>query len=226
MSAFNRAIASRMTEASHTRTTKIIGRRIAGVEAFELADYRSRIAGLYLSDVDIYGFRAAKDRLFATHPQSPIPADERASFAEAGLRYFPVDAQYVSRVPARRAEGGLTIDTGGPDGVVTYQRVSILATPWGDLTLWWIVAYGGGLFLPFRDGTARRETYGGGRYLTDTVKGTHGRGVEILPDGRVQLDFNYAYNPSCAYDPRWACPLAPEENRLSADINAGERYVG
>jgi uncharacterized protein (DUF1684 family) len=56
------------------------------------------------------------------------------------------------------------------------------------------------------------------------VKGTHGRGLELRPDGGVQLDFNYAYNPSCAYDPRWACPLAPEENRVDAEIRAGERY--
>jgi uncharacterized protein len=73
-----------------------------------------------------------------------------------------------------------------------------------------------------RDGTCGHETYGGGRYLTDTVKGTHGRGVTVLPGGRVRLDFNYLYNPSCAYDPEWACPLAPPENRVDAPIRAGE----
>lgn len=84
--------------------------------------------------------------------------------------------------------------------------------------------YGGGLFLPFRDGTAGDETYGAGRYLTDTAKGTFGRGLEVDRErGEVLLDFNYAYNPSCAYDPRWACPLAPPENRLEPAIRAGER---
>uniref|UniRef100_UPI000E3CEBD7 DUF1684 domain-containing protein n=1 Tax=Allorhizocola rhizosphaerae TaxID=1872709 RepID=UPI000E3CEBD7 len=62
----------------------------------------------------------------------------------------------------------------------------------------------------------------GGRYLTDTVKGTFGRGVRLLGPDRVRLDFNYAYNPSCAYSPRWTCPLAPHENRLGAGIHAGE----
>ena len=55
-----------------------------------------------------------------------------------------------------------------PDGVVRYDRVGVLATPWGELSLWWIAAYGGGLFVPFRDATSGHETYGGGRYLTDT----------------------------------------------------------
>jgi uncharacterized protein (DUF1684 family) len=90
------------------------------------------------------------------------------------------------------------------------------------LSLWWYAAYGGGLFLPLRDGTSGAETYGGGRYLTDTVKGTHGRGVERR-GGRVRLDVNYAYNPSCAYDDRWLCPLAPPENRVEPPIRAGER---
>jgi uncharacterized protein (DUF1684 family) len=186
----------------------------------ELADWRARVAALYLSRADLAGFRAARDELFAVHPQSPIPAGERASFR--GLRYFPENREAVVTAPVRPAGGGLEIDTGGPDGVVRYRRVGVVETGWGPLTLWRIVAYGGGLFLPFRDATAGRQTYGGGRYLTDTVKGTHGRGVVGLPGGRIRLDFNYAYNPSCAYDDRWACPLAPPENRLDAPVPAGE----
>jgi uncharacterized protein len=107
--------------------------------------------------------------------------------------------------------------------VIRYRRLGVGDTPWGPLTLWWIEAYGGGLFLPFRDATCGHESYGGGRYLTDTVKGTFGRGVSLLPGDRVRLDMNYAYNPSCCYDPRWACPLAPEENRVEAPIRAGEK---
>lgn len=95
-------------------------------------------------------------------------------------------------------------------------------TPWGPLTLWWIAAYGGGLFVPLRDATCGRESYGGGRYLTDTVKGTHGRGLTVLAGDRVRLDANYLYNPSCAYDDRWACPLAPQENRVEVALRAGE----
>jgi uncharacterized protein len=186
------------------------------LDAISLADWRLRVARLYLSDVDLGGFRAARDELFATHPQSPVP------HGFTGLRYFPPDPSAAVEVPLRRVDGHLAIDTGGPDGVIRYARVGVLDTPWGPLTLWWTLGYGGGLFLPFRDGTAGRETYGAGRYLTDTIKGTFGRGVCLLPDDRVRLDYNYAYNPSCAYDDRWACPLAPPENRVDAPIRAGE----
>jgi uncharacterized protein (DUF1684 family) len=92
------------------------------------------------------------------------------------------------------------------------------------LTVFSLIGYGGGLFLPFRDATSGKETYGGGRYLFDTAKNTDGRCLEITtgsPD--VTIDFNYAYNPSCAYDARWACPLAPRENWLPVAVRAGER---
>jgi len=183
----------------------------------ELADWRARVAALYLSDVDINGFRTGRDALFAEHPQSPVPRD-----TFTGLRYFDPDPSFVVELALTSANGQLEIDTGGEDGVVTYERVGIAPTPWGPLTLWWIHAYGGGLFLPFRDGTCGHQTYGGGRYLTDTVKGTHGRGLTWLGHDTVRLDFNYAYNPSCAYDDAWLCPLAPPENRVPAEIRAGE----
>ena len=89
-----------------------------------------------------------------------------------------------------------------------------------SLSLFWLEAYGGGLFLPFRDETAGRETYGGGRYLLDTAKGAE---LGSDDDGRLILDFNYAYHPSCAWDSAWSCPLAPPSNRLEIPIRAGER---
>jgi hypothetical protein len=190
------------------------------MQVVELAGYREAVARLYLSDAGLVEFRTRRDALFATHPQSPIPADDRAGFA--GLRYFPPADEAIIEVDMRERPGRIEIDTGGPDGVMRYERVGVLDTPWGPLSLWWIAAYGGGLYLPFRDATCGTETYGGGRYLTDTVKGTFGRGVQLLGAGRVRLDFNYAYNPSCAYDSRWACPLAPPENWLTAPVRAGE----
>jgi len=190
------------------------------VDELDLADWRERVARLYLSDVDLAGFRAGRDELFATHPQSPIPADRRPAFD--GLRYFRPDPAAVAEADLRPAGGSIEIDTGGPDGVVRYRGVGAAETPYGRLTVWWIEAYGGGLFLPFRDATCGVESYGGGRYLTDTVKGTHGRGVVAGADGSVRLDFNYAYNPSCAYDDDYACPLAPRENWLDTGIRAGE----
>ncbi len=190
------------------------------MDELDLADWRAQVADLYLSDLDLSGFRARRDELFASHPQSPIPADERPAFA--GLRYFNENPGAVSEVTFRASAGEFEIDTGGADGVVRYRRIGIADTEFGSLALWWIDAYGGGLFLPFRDDTCGRESYGGGRYLTDTIKGTHGRGVIVLDNDRVRLDFNYAYNPSCAYDERWACPLAPRENWVDAEIRAGE----
>jgi uncharacterized protein (DUF1684 family) len=187
------------------------------MEALELADFRAAVARIYLTAADLADFRKRRDELFATHPQSPV---DRDSFA--GIHYYPPTDEFVTEVALRAAKGEIDIDTGGPDGVVHYDRVGILDTPWGELSLWWIAAYGGGLFLPVRDGTCGKDTYGGGRYLTDTVKGTHGRGVQLLAGDRIRLDFNYLYNPSCAYDDQWLCPLAPPANRVDASIRAGE----
>jgi hypothetical protein len=90
----------------------------------------------------------------------------------------------------------------------------------GELTLYWLTGYGGGVFLPFLDATSGKETYGGGRYLLDTIKSAdHG----TLADGRTILDFNFAYNPSCYYSPRWICPLSPRSNRLPAPVRGGEK---
>jgi uncharacterized protein (DUF1684 family) len=103
------------------------------------------------------------------------------------------------------------------------------------LPVFWIDAYGGGLFLPFRDATSGTDTYGAGRYLLDTIKSAdHGAepgGIEAFgsrPDApesvpSLILDFNMAYHPSCAYDPRWSCPLAPPDSRLQVSVTVGER---
>jgi uncharacterized protein len=104
------------------------------VAALDLADWRAAVARLYLSPAGLDEFRAGRDRLFATHPQSPIPAAARGTFA--GLPYFPAAADLVVDAPVRAAEGRIDVDTGGPDGVVRYERVGVLATPWGGLSLW------------------------------------------------------------------------------------------
>jgi uncharacterized protein (DUF1684 family) len=192
----------------------------------ELAGWREQVARLYLAEprageAGLEAFRRGRDLLFLQHPQSPLTPGQRA--AVTSLPWFPYWAGARVRTRLEPVEQGedLAIDTGGEDGVVRYRRVGRLATPFGSLTLLWTLGYGGGLFLPFRDATAGALTYGAGRYLTDTIKGTYGRGLEVDGD-RVTLDFNYAYNPSCAYDSRWACPLAPYENRLEEPVNAGE----
>lgn len=174
------------------------------------------------------GFRAGRDQLFRTHPQSPIPPADRESFSR--LTYFDFDESYrltCEMVPV--AEGELVeIDTGGEDGVIRYRRAGRLDFRLRGvecrLTVFSLVGYGGGLFLPFRDATSGRQTYGGGRYLFDTVKNTDGLALAIRAGSpEVVIDFNYAYNPSCAYDARWACPLAPRENWLTVAVEAGEK---
>jgi uncharacterized protein len=187
----------------------------------ELADYRERVVALYRDgpqdgEAGWRDWRRRRDELLATHPQSPLADGARAD-------YFPYDPAAVVATRLEAADGELTIDTGGDDGAIRYARLGRLQTPYGTLTLFWLRQYAGGLFLPVRDGTCGAGSYGGGRYLTDTAKGTLGRGLRLGADDAVTLDFNYLYNPSCAYDARWLCPLAPAENRVDAPITAGER---
>jgi len=194
----------------------------------DLVDWRRRVGDLYrLRGADeLERFRRGRDDLFKTHPQSPIEPEERAGFH--GLRYFPYDPTYRVRARMEDADGDeLIIDTGGEDGAVRYRRAGRLVFELGRqecrLTVLSLVQYAGGLFVPFRDATSGRETYGGGRYLFDTAKDTDGHVLEVTPGSlEVVIDFNYAYNASCAYSPRWACPLAPPENFLKVPVRAGE----
>lgn len=197
----------------------------------DLADWRRRIGDLYrLRGGDaVRAWRRGRDQLFATHTQSPIAPDDRPAFH--GLRYFEPDPRYRIRCrlePARPGDDWLDIDTGGEDGVIHYRRSGTLRFQLEgvvhELTVFAMTGYGGGLFLPFKDATSGHETYGGGRYLFDTVKNADGLSLEITPGStEVVIDFNFAYNPSCAYDDRWACPLAPKENWLTVPIRAGEK---
>jgi uncharacterized protein len=163
-------------------------------------------------------WRTGRDRLFATHPDSPLEAADRASFR--GLPVAPYD-------PALRFD--VELDTSVPplawstetegDGVVPFSRIGVAHLPGlGELDVWWLQSYGGGVFVPVRDPAP--DTYGGGRYLLDTVKGADLGGE----DGHLVLDLNFAYNPSCAYSPAWTCPLAPAGNTLRVPLSGGERY--
>jgi uncharacterized protein (DUF1684 family) len=195
----------------------------------DLVDWRRRVGDLYRAGGPnaTDAFRRGRDTLFKNHPQSPIEAEERAAFR--GLSYFDLDPAY--RVGARLEPGPgdeLVIETGGADGAIHFQRAAKLifqlAGERCSLTVLRLMQYGGGLFVPFKDATSGHETYGGGRYLFDTAKNTDGLVLEVATGSRdVTVDFNYAYNPSCVYSPRWACPLAPPENTLKVAVRAGER---
>jgi uncharacterized protein len=168
-------------------------------------------------------WREGRDALFAEHPDSPIPARSRAGFA--GLAYAPYDAQLRWTLPVLGAAGPeLREVPTGTDGVVRFERRGRVELPdgRGGLDLWWLLGYGGGLFVPVKDASSGRTSYGGGRYLLDTVKGADLGGSA---DGaELVIDLNFAYQPSCAYDPAWACPLASPGNTVPGDIQAGELY--
>jgi uncharacterized protein (DUF1684 family) len=168
-------------------------------------------------------WRTGRDRLFAEHPDTPLLPEHRAGFT--GNAYAPYDPTLRWTLPVLPAEPLQRPVPTATDGVVPFARVGRVELPGGrgSLDLWWLTQYGGGLFVPLRDGTSGRTTYGGGRYLLDTVKGADLGGAA---DGStLVIDLNFAYNPSCAYDPAWVCPLAAPGNVLDAPVEAGELYV-
>jgi uncharacterized protein (DUF1684 family) len=192
----------------------------------QLWDWRRQMAGLYEAvrgmgpNAGWQLWRAERDRLFREHPQSPI--ENRPGFTD--LPFFDYDPALRFSVGLRAADGPAFTVAVGEDGAMKLRPFAMtegLAGLGAELTLFWIEGYGGGVFLPFTDATSGRESYGGGRYLLDTIKGAD-LGEE---NGRTVLDFNFAYNPSCSYSNRYVCPLAPRENRLTARIEAGERSL-
>jgi uncharacterized protein len=197
-------------------------------EALDLLDWKRRIFGLYAEirvapdpEAAWRTWRKVRDELFRTHPSSPIPADERSSYP--GVPCFDYDPALRVLAAVEPVEPSPTqIGSSGTEAIA-FARLAVSRFELGGdelaLELYWLTAYGGGLFVPFRDGTSGAETYGGGRYLLDTVKGSD----LGLDGGRLVLDFNFAYNPSCSYDPRWVCPLSPPANRLPVAVRAGER---
>ena len=163
-------------------------------------------------------WRDGRDEMFATHPDSPLDEEARARFS--GLPFAAYDPALRFEPALEPAEPERREVQTATDGVVPFERIGRVR--FGDLgrvDVWWLDSYGGGVFLPLRDGSAGSATYGGGRYLIDTVKGADLGG----DDGRLVVDLNLAYHPSCAYDPRWTCPLAPEGNRVAAPVAAGEQ---
>jgi uncharacterized protein (DUF1684 family) len=201
-----------------------------------LADWRLQVAALYaevraLAEVDLDAalahWRTTRERLFREHPQSPVPAGARAGFRAEHFDHDPALRFTVAIEPAPPPAPGamaLELPNSGQD-VLSFSRLGriVLPLPAGPRTLsvFWMAGYAGGLFIPFRDATNGIETYPAGRYVIDGAKGADLGGDPAT--GTITVDFNYAYQPSCAFDARWACPLAPPENRLDVPIRAGER---
>jgi uncharacterized protein (DUF1684 family) len=197
-------------------------------ETLDLLDWRRRVSALYEEIRDTADpeaawrrWREVRDELFRTHPQSPVPAAARADFA--GLDCYAYDPAARVLVDLEDVEAPPEpIETSGLQPMLFRRFARASFELRGDplaLEVYWLEGYAGGVFLPFRDATSGGETYGGGRYVLDTIKGAD-LGDE---DGRLVLDFNFAYHPSCYYDPGWVCPLAPPANRLAVAVGAGER---
>lgn len=193
-----------------------------------LADWRRRVAELYgvvrgTADAEQAhaAWRTARDRLFREHPQSPLPMGDPLRIS--GLSYWGYDPGLRFRVEVQPVRVGArySVQTGARE-VTEIRQIGWAELPdpiRGRLAVWWLEQYGGGLFVPFRDATAGSSSYGAGRYLLDTAKGAD-LGVD---QGRLILDFNFSYHPSCRYDSAWQCPLAPPESVLTSAIAAGEK---
>jgi uncharacterized protein (DUF1684 family) len=194
-----------------------------------LADWRRKVAEMYVAvrqhdnpEQAWYDFRTARNALFKTHAQSPLTTEQKADFVS--LSYFSYDPAWCLAGTVDHSVDRETFTaTLAAEGEFRYTRVArvsfIVRGKQAVLSLFWIEGYGGGLFLPFRDASNGDTTYSGGRYLYDTIKGAD---LSTNAD-EFMLDFNYAYNPSCAYNEQWVCPLPPAENRLPFAVHAGEQ---
>ena len=190
-------------------------------DLLDLLDWRRQTARLYADvraercpSVAHAGWVAVRDRLYAEHPCSPA---EPAQFA--GLSVPDHDPAWRAEVRLEPAAPQRLVLQTATDGAVPFDRVGVLRTPWGPLDAWSLTSYGGGLWVPVRDAGSGQLSYGGGRYLYDTVKGAD---LGVGPEGGLVVDLNFLYAPSCAHDPRWACPLPPDGNVLDVVVPVGE----
>jgi uncharacterized protein (DUF1684 family) len=163
-----------------------------------------------------------RDDMFATHPASALSSGKKAGFQGLKIAGYDPSFRFGCRLSGDGAGEEMLVRT-GTDGTVPFERLGTFDIPGiGQLAAWQLRSYGGGVFVPFRDAGAGKAggSYGAGRYLLDTIKGA----FLGHRDGEFTLDFNFAYNPSCAYDEAWACPLPGPDNRLSVEVPVGELY--
>ena len=206
-------------------TTSDDARPMSPTEAIAVVGWRQQVHALYaeVRDLSANGqaeeahdrWRTMRDHLFGSHPASPVT--DQSGFA--GLPTAAYDPAWRLTAEVDPGDGHRIVVPTGTDGEVGFVRVGTVDLDRvGRLDVWWHSGYGGGLFLPLRDGLAGSRTYGGGRYLLDTAKG-----ADLGREGtRIVVDLNFAYNPSCAYDPMWACPLAQPGNVTDVEVPVGE----
>ena len=196
--------------------------------ALQLSGWRREVAQLYAQvrgEADPSSghalWRAGRERLFLDHPQSPLAAGD--PLRRSGIPVWPYDPalRWVLALEAADEPHQLAVDSGA-DGTTGLSLAGWVTLPdpfSARVGVWWLEQHGGGLFVPLRDGTAGSSSYGGGRYLLDTAKG-----ADLGGDGeQIVVDLNFLYHPSCRYDIRWVCPLAPTQNIIEQPVEAGER---
>jgi uncharacterized protein (DUF1684 family) len=205
--------------------------------AVQTADWRRSVFALYSSVRRIAASDPAaahahwiscRNELFSSHPASPLLDADRDRFTGLPVPPYDPDWRFELPVHAPAEPKRMDVET-GTDGVVPFELLGTVRVPLaGTLDVWKLASYGGGLFVPVKDALAgkRGGTYGGGRYLIDSIKGADLGMSADDGEATLVLDFNFAYNPSCAYDPAWACPLAQAGNTLPVEIPVGERYPG
>jgi uncharacterized protein (DUF1684 family) len=194
----------------------------------EISAWRRHVSELYAAvrgeDTPEAGhalWRAGRDRLFRSDPQSPLPFGD--PLRTTGLPYWPYDPTVRFELPllhaSERTRLSVPTDGHGTTSLELVGRVQLPPPFDAQIDVWWLQQYAGGLFLPLRDGTAGDTSYGGGRYALDTAKGADLGGSS----DRLVIDLNFLYHPSCRYNSAWQCPLAPAGNAISTDVRAGER---
>jgi uncharacterized protein (DUF1684 family) len=159
-------------------------------------------------------FRAAKDAWFGRDPHSPLSHEEQHQFE--GLSYYPFNPALHMHLPLDRdvSDEPIVMETSTGDQREYHRAGKIHFDVDGESAELTIYADADGeLFLPMRDATSGKETYGAGRYLEPDMAG----------ENEVHVDFNYLYNPYCAYNEAYSCPLPPLENWLRVPIEAGEK---
>tara|TARA_R110002096_G_scaffold7102_14_gene31573 strand:- start:10511 stop:11155 length:645 start_codon:yes stop_codon:yes gene_type:complete len=201
----------------------------SGPRACQLADWRLQMQSLYavLRGFDDHAeahalWKARRNELLATHPCSPLNAEMKMAFR--GLNAFVYNPAFRFEVDVTDEKGSMQFQDLGTDGPVHFQKLGKtvgLATALGcELSVYWMLGYGGGLFIPFRDGTAGGDTFRTGRILVDAVKGAD---FGMSPHGKLILDFNFAYHPDRMWDSTLDYISVPDENHISCAVPAGER---
>lgn len=204
------------------------GAAVAYMDELTLLDWRRRTFAIYKQVREESSpetahaiWRAQRDELFRDHPSSPLAAED--PLRDSGLPYWPYDARwrYELKLEPTTSATRLSVKT-SPEETTHLRQLGWVELPApveATIDVWWFDQYGGGLFLPLRDGTAGKASYGGGRYLLDTAKG-----ADLAAQGdRLIIDLNFLCHPSCRYDSSWLCPLAPPGNTITAAVEAGER---